>query len=172
MREIQHWLVERVALAKKKRDQQPADAAVAIEERMNRLELSVCEAYFDQQRQVIAFVQERFEVAESFRYFVRRWRNERGVRQRRPSRPNPILTATQLARSQSGSADAMQQLRVNLADEATRDRKLFQPREAVIHRPDVIHDLVDIARRVCLEHLCFRREQILERTLRSFDLAR
>jgi hypothetical protein len=43
VREIQHRLVQRSSLAHEKRDQEPAHAAVAIEERMDHLELSVRE---------------------------------------------------------------------------------------------------------------------------------
>src|SRR5438876_661423 len=117
MREIQHRLVQRLAFAEEERDEQAADAAVAIEERMNRLELSVGESDFDQQWQAIRFVQERLEVAQSGGYFVRRRRDERGVRERRGAGPDPVLTPTQLARGQTRSADPLQQLRMDFTNQ-------------------------------------------------------
>lgn len=135
MREIQHRRVQHAAFAQEERNQQPPDAAVAVEEGMNRLELRMREPDLDEQWQVILPVQKRLEVAEGPRHFVRRWGNEGGV-----------LTATQLARCQMRSADALQQLSVDLADEARRDGKVVESREAVVHRAHVVHNLGDVER--------------------------
>jgi hypothetical protein len=56
-------VAQRAALAQEEGDEQAADASVAVKEGMNRLELRVREADLDQQRQVVALVQECFELS-------------------------------------------------------------------------------------------------------------
>jgi hypothetical protein len=70
------------------------------------------------------------------------------------------------------SADAREQLAVNLGNEAKRERQVAQPREAVVHRVDIADHLVDVLRQVAprrprLELDC---EQVFERALRALDL--
>src|SRR5205085_6434799 len=62
--EVQQRLAHHLALAQKKRDQQPAEAAVAVEERVDRLELHVREARHYEHRDLGRFrVEEALEVA-------------------------------------------------------------------------------------------------------------
>src|SRR5882672_12571168 len=117
VREIQRRLVQRSSLAQEKRDQEPAHAAVAVEERMYRLELSVGESDLDEERDTVAFVQKGFEIRESVRHFVRWRRHECGVCQRGAPRPEPVLAASQLARRQVRSANAMQKILVNFTNQ-------------------------------------------------------
>jgi hypothetical protein len=44
--------------------------------------------------------------------------------------------------------------------------------QAQIHRPDVVHDLTNIGREGFIQKPCFSGEEILERALSAFDLAR
>ncbi len=58
-------------MAKQKRDQQAADAAVAIEKGVNRFELKVSERRFHQRRRI--GVQELFELSHAMLHILRRW---------------------------------------------------------------------------------------------------
>ena len=70
------------------------------------------------------------------------------------------------------ASDVGKQFSVNFADQADRDGKILKPRKAVVHCPDIVDDFVKITRTVRHEDLRLGGEQILQRTLRTFDLAR
>ena len=62
------------------RDEQSTNAAVSVEERMNRLELRVDESDHDQWRQRGRLgMNETFEVAEQLRDLLGRWGDENGI---------------------------------------------------------------------------------------------
>lgn len=56
----QHRLVEHAALGQQERRQQPADAPVAVQERVDRLELDVGERDPNENRKPIVLMQEAF----------------------------------------------------------------------------------------------------------------
>ena len=100
----------------------------------------------------------------------RRRRHKRGVCQRGAPGPDPILAAPELARRQVRSANAMQEILVNLTNQANRDRQRLQTRKPAVHRLDVIHDFVDIAGDLSGFHRSLGREEILQRALGALDL--
>jgi hypothetical protein len=65
-----------------------------------------------------------------------------------------------------------EQLLVDFSDQANGYRELFQPSEPVVHCADIIDDFVDITGALGRKDLRFRREQVLQGALRSFDLTR
>src|SRR5579872_2216946 len=78
--EIENRLTKHAGGAQQEGDQQPAEATVAVEERMDRLKLDVCEARLDQQRDVrMVFVQEQFESAHAIEHHLRWRRNKCGI---------------------------------------------------------------------------------------------
>jgi hypothetical protein len=60
---------------------------------------------------------------------------------------------------------------MDLAVQAHRDGQFGQAPEAVVHGTDVVDDLDDVVRPLRVEDLRFGREEVLERALRSLDLA-
>ena len=152
-------------------DQQPADTAVAVEEWVDGLELRMCQAGVDECGQLL-LVQEALEVVERLLHLVDRGRHERRLCQARVLRPDPVLRAAKLAGETVSTATAGQELTVDLADQAERERQLAKPIQAVVHRVDVADDLVDVLRQPAPSRtgLELDREQILERALRPLDL--
>src|SRR5690606_15029864 len=67
--EVQQRIAQHAIVAEQERGQEPADAAVAIEERMDRLELHVGEAGPDEVRQAVApIVEEALECPHGVRH--------------------------------------------------------------------------------------------------------
>lgn len=58
--QVQHRLEEHAALGQQERRQQPADAPVAVQERVDRLELDVGERDPNENRKPIVLMQEAF----------------------------------------------------------------------------------------------------------------
>ena len=76
--QVQQWLRQHIVGAEEQGDQQPADAPVAIQERMDCLELHVRQRGLDQQRRLHrVVVQEFFELAHAFHDPIR-WRRDEG----------------------------------------------------------------------------------------------
>src|SRR5207247_7086638 len=76
--------------AEQKGDEQPAQASVAVEERMNGFKLNVRQRGLDQERgfdRVV--VQEFFQRTKTFEDVVRSGRNEQGIAG--PGAANPVL---------------------------------------------------------------------------------
>src|SRR5262245_11053871 len=172
VREIQDWLRERAPFAEEKRDEQSADTSVAVKKRVDRLELRVGDSYLDEQRDVVILVQERLEVSKSRGHLLWRRRNKRGVCERRASRSNPVLSPSQFTGRQMRSPRPVEKLRVNLSNEPSRDGQSCQAGQSVIHRLHVVHHFIDIAWNLPRRDIGFGSEQILQRTLSSFYLAR
>ena len=96
VRQVQHRLVQHLLLAEQEGDQQPADAAVAVEERVDRLKLRVREADPEQQREGVLGVEEAFQGAERVGQFGRRGRDEASAFvQRASGGADPVLAGTQ-----------------------------------------------------------------------------
>src|SRR5690606_5337486 len=172
VRQIQHRLAQHTALAKQERDKQSADAAVAVEERMDCFELRMRETDLHEQRYVVPLVQKSLERAERGWNLTRRRRYESGFGERASAGANPVLAASQLAWGQPRAAHVVQQLTVNLADQANGHRQFCQAREPVLHCSDVVDDLRDILGAVVVDEMGFGSKQILERALRTLDLTR
>ena len=95
--EIEDRFPQHPGLTQDQRDEQPAQASVAVEKGMDRLELDVGQARPDErgQRRILA-VQEALERIEAFIQPVRRRRHEQGVA--RPGSADSVLRAAELAR--------------------------------------------------------------------------
>jgi hypothetical protein len=68
------------------------------------------------------------------------------------------------------AADATQQLLVDFANEANRERQLLEALQAMVHGAHVVRDLIDVAGCVWRNRVGFCRQEILKRALRPFDL--
>src|SRR5690606_27196199 len=94
--EVEQRIAQHAVVAEQKRDQEPADAAVAVEERMDRLELHVGEAGPDEVRQAVApIVEEALERSHRVRDRGVRRRHEHGIT--RPGAADPVLGTPKLA---------------------------------------------------------------------------
>src|SRR5437870_4164581 len=109
-------------MTEKKGDQNSADAAIAVEKRMNRFELHVREAGPYQHRKAIIFgVQKFFERRHFFRNSGVRRRHERRIA--RPRAAEPILRSAKLSGVLVAAAAAGKKHAVDLANESIRERK-------------------------------------------------
>jgi hypothetical protein len=111
---------------------------------VDRLELGVREAGFQQQRQVVVCMQEPFEVVQGVCRLVRRRWHVAGSRQRASAGSDPVLGAPQFAWCQRRTTDAPQQPFMDFADESHRNRQLLESGEAVVHRSHVVDHLSHI----------------------------
>ena len=123
----------------------PGHSAVAVEERVDGLELGVNKRAFYQGRHRRIVVHKHLKIAEGTVHFVNGRRNEAGLTQRAALRSDPVLGPAELARFLLASSNALQQLGVDLAYQTHRQRKLGDTRQAIVHRVDVVDDLGDIA---------------------------
>ena len=171
VRQVEHGLVQHAALGQQERDQQPADAPVAVEKRVNGLELHVRERDLDQRRQAVLSVQESLQVTQHAGHHVVRRRHEGRRGERASAGADPVLARAQLAGLEPAAAYAAHQFSVDLPNQPDRHRQLRQPRQAVVHRAHVVQDFVHVARQVGREQLGFGGQHILQGTLRSLDLA-
>ncbi len=112
-------LLERARDTKQKRNEQPAQATVAVQKRVNRLELNVYQPSFYQGRQTRRlFVKKTFERCHAVHYQLR-WRgHEEGVTRSRST--DPILTATKLAGFFVAASPTCEQHSMDLADKPQR----------------------------------------------------
>ncbi len=112
--------------AQQERDQQPTQAAVAVEERVDRLELDVDETGFDEQREVRPLLmQEQLKGAHAIENELRRRRNKSGGAGARAA--NPVLTRAELAWLFVAPAALGKKHLVDLADEPQRQREAAAP---------------------------------------------
>src|SRR5258708_30231185 len=132
------------------RDQEAPDPSVAVEVRVDALELGVGETGEDQKRWRGLGVEELLECVESLLHLGNRWRDERRLFQGGTFRSNPVLGAAELAGCRTLAAAAPQQFGVDLTDQSKRERKLMQPGKAVVHGSDVGDDFSDVASILCL----------------------
>lgn len=85
--------------------------------------------------------------------------------------PDPVLGGAELTRRRIRSAHAAQQLRVQLADETQREWQGRQSLEPLVQGPDIVDDLFDVAWRIVTNGIDLERQEVVQRTLRSFSLA-
>jgi hypothetical protein len=84
---------------------------------------------------------------------------------------DPVLRPAELAGGEQGAAHALEQLGVDLADEADGERQGVEPIKAVVHGSHVIHHLVHVLGLVGREDAGLGGEEVVERTLGALDLA-
>jgi hypothetical protein len=102
-------------------DEQTNDSAVAIQERVDRLELHVGKPGLDQRRQGIVRVQSLLERGHELGHDLWRRRNEPGVAG--PRAPDPVLCAANGTGRLVGSAHSSHQAFVDLAQETCAQRQ-------------------------------------------------
>lgn len=136
--------MQRAALDELERDQQSADAAVAVQEWVDRLELRVGDSAVHERRQRIAVVQEALEMAQRVNHVGHRRWNERRIRERRSLRPDPVLRSSNVAGRGVSAAHVPHELGVDHLDESQRQRQSLELLDPGVHRPDVVEDFTSV----------------------------
>jgi hypothetical protein len=93
VRQIEDGLAQDLPLAQEKGDQEPTDPTVAVQKRVDSLELGVCESDPHEEREVTGGVKESLEIAERFGNDVMGRGHERRVGEGAASGSDPVLTA-------------------------------------------------------------------------------
>ena len=97
--EVEHRLPQHLLLAQEQSDQQTPQTAVAVQERVDRLELHMCQRRLEQHRSRLWLVmQEEFQLAHALQQFFCRRRNEGRV-----ARPGFLRPSSGCAETPSGS---------------------------------------------------------------------
>ena len=155
------------------RDEQPADAAVAVEERMDRLELDVGQppARTSTGQPVGSSCRNRSSAAMQSATAS----GGGGTKSALPGRVPPIQFCER--RNSPGSLSAPRPREssspcISRISRLESGKPLAQAREAVLQRGDVVRDLDDVVERHAGRLVDLEQQQIRERGLRAFDLRR
>lgn len=169
--QVQHRLAQRALAPEQERDEQPPDAPVPVQKRVDGLELHVRETRAEQGREFqVLPVPEALQIRHALADPMRRRRHE--VRRGRPAPADPVLGAPELARALARAAAPREQPAVDLADKPRRERETIppHPRQAVFERRHVVRDLDHVVNRRARRPLHLEHEQVGERGLRPLDL--
>jgi hypothetical protein len=111
---------------------------------MDRLELGVCQRRLRQDRgRHGGIVEKPLKQTDSHLSVVRRRRNETGVA--RACSADPVLRAPGLAGIAFLAPTTLQQQAVNLSEKTqAQGEPLFDPVQAVVHRPQIVRRLLNI----------------------------
>ena len=168
--EVQQRLVEQPPVLDEQRDQQPADAAVSVQERVDRLELHVRESGPHQGRQVAVGMPPALQRRQNVRDVLGRGRDEAGVA--RPAAADPVLRAADLAGQLVRAAGAAHQNPVGFAQQAHAERQPIRIRKlpaSVRDGSHVVADLLDIVGSFGATGR-FIGDDVRQRGLRALDL--
>jgi hypothetical protein len=108
-------------------NQKPSDAAIAVKEGVNRLELHVGQPSPNQRWQRIAGVYPALKGGQGARDGIRRGRHETGVARARSA--NPVLARSDVPRLLVGPTNTAKQSRMDVAEQANAYRKALGPGE-------------------------------------------
>jgi len=95
--EIEQRLPEDAALHEQERDQQPSDSSIAVQERMDGLELRVGKCCLDQYRCLVVRVEVALEAVERLVHVGNGRRDERSAADRGARWTDPVLRGTKLS---------------------------------------------------------------------------
>jgi hypothetical protein len=84
------------------------------------------------------------KIAQGVGDVVRRRRDDSGFGQSAAACADPVLAVAQFSRREMRAADTVEELLMNFADQAHRDRQVGEPLEPVVHCPDVVDDLAHV----------------------------
>ena len=121
VRQVKGWLGQQAVAYQVERHQQASNTPIAVQKRVDGLELVVGDGKPDQMRDVnLVIVPEEFQVAHQLWNAIRVGRNEDGVRQTRS--PDPVLAGAELTRLLVLAAHTLHQAGMGLAEQAVRER--------------------------------------------------
>jgi hypothetical protein len=166
--QVEQRLPKHAALAEQEREQEPSQTPIAIQKRMDGLELHMHQAELDQQRQPVV-MEVLLEGIEALHQRLGRRRYKKGIAW--PASTNPVLTATKFAWSPLRASAFAQEHAMNLAEQAQGDGKpLLEPLQSVFHGRDIIGCLAQIVHQRRGTDPMFEEQQFGESRLRPFNL--
>jgi len=120
--EVEEWLTEQTAVVEEEGDEQAAEAAVAVEEGVDGLELDVSERGFEEDgRAAGVFMKVGFESGHAGFQHVRGWRDETGVAG--AGAADPVLGAAEFAGFLVAATAAGHQVGVHFPEQAIAERE-------------------------------------------------
>jgi hypothetical protein len=167
---VQHWLAQHAVGQQLQHDQQPPEASVAVEKRMDGLELDMDERRLDQRRHGLGVVvEEALERRQAIRHCIGRGRDEGRVAW--PGAPDPDLGAAHFTGRPAPAAGMRQQHLVHLAEQARAQRQpAAQILQTAFERRDAAADLARILHRHAGLLVDLVQQQVRQRGLRALDL--
>ena len=170
MRKVKEGKLEDVTVAEEEGDEETTDAAIAIEEGMDGLELGMGVGTVDESWKIARGVEEIFQIAKGLGHFMDRRRDVGGIFESAVGRADPVLGAAEFAGVALAATRAGHEFLMDFADEAEGEWKVASADlgEAVIHGLDVVHDFFDVFGRVLLTGLVI--DDILKGALGALDL--
>src|ERR1035441_2863965 len=146
--QVQDWGLQHTALAEQQGDEQPPDPAVAVEERMDGLELRVDQPADDQEGearvQTVSSMDVLLEGTDGLFHHLGRWWDEGSLRQGAPGRPDPVLGGSELPRVPLRTTPLAQQVGMDLAQQTAAYRQRGEALEPVGERGDVVDHLLHV----------------------------
>jgi hypothetical protein len=121
--EVEKRAVRDSTMDEQEGDQELPDTTVTVEEGVDGLELRMREAHVNERRKLMV-MEEALVVVERLLHLVDGRGYERRFCESRVLWADPVLRLTELAGPAMRSADAGQELSVDLGDEAMRERKV------------------------------------------------
>jgi hypothetical protein len=134
-------------VVKEEGDQQPAKAAIAVEKRVDGLELHMGQRRLEQYRSRLGLVvKETFELAHAFEHVFSGRRNKGRIA--RPGAADPVLAAPEFARRKAAASPLVEKHPVNLSYQPQRQRQpALQESLAVVKSRNVVADFPHVIKR-------------------------
>lgn len=145
VREIKNRLKQYFLFAEQKSNKKSPHAPVAVQKRMNRLELGMRHSNPDERGAVSGIMEKRLQLPQSDGCFIGRRRNKFGLVQSATFRSDSVLPSPQFARSQVRSTRTLQKFGVDFSNQPRGNWKLAQAFQAVIHRFNAIQRFIGIS---------------------------
>jgi hypothetical protein len=140
--QVEQRLLEHAALAEQKREQEPPHPSVAVEKRVNGLELHMHQSEFDQQRQPVV-IEVLLEAVQALQHGIGGRRDEKCIP--RTGSSNPVLAAAKFAGSSFATPASSQEYAMDLAQQTKRNRKpFFEPVQTVLNCGDIVRGFLQI----------------------------
>lgn len=169
MAEVEERQPQDATLAEKESDEQAPDAAIAVEEWVDRLELRVGKSAEDEHGHGRGAVEEKLELPHGVVHVRDGRRNERGLGERASARTDPVLRSSEFARFEMTAAHAAHEPLVDLFEDAEGERELADAIQPVVHRRDVVDDFFYVLGMIGLR-IGLEPEDVFKRALGVLDL--
>lgn len=167
VRQVQRGLGQQPVADQVKRNQQPPDAAVAVQKRVDGFELVVADGQPDQMGHGNDWVVPKlFQIAHQFGHAVLVWRNERRIGQ--VGAANPVLADAELSRLLVLAPYTAHQNGVGLTQQAVGQRQGAQLVYGVVDGINVVADFAPVVALFGAD-LVFRQQGFVHAGLRALD---
>ena len=168
--QVEQWRGQNPARHQQKRDEQASDAAVTVEEGVDRLEVGVGDGGVHERWEGLV-VEEPLPGIQARHQFLRRRRDIGRVVQGAARRSDPVLAAPELARRRHVPADAPHEVLMQLTHEAQRDWQRREALQTVLEGGDVVAHLAQVVGAAVDGAAGLGRQQLAEGRLRPFNAA-